>query len=430
MTTSELYPILEAMLSPWEDDLKSYPGRKDTVFSQLIRNFTAPERLTEFNKKFVKSEDGKLSLTDFGQQVYNAIFSEDKKSSPEKVPAIGYPMQAIYFGAPGVGKSHKLKSVYTNDDDVVRTTFHPETDYASFVGCYKPQTKEAGDEEGNAEIIYKFQGQAFTEAYAEAWRRYLTDVPRKDFFLVIEEINRGNCAQIFGDIFQLLDRNDEGFSDYPVRPDKDLTRYLGELFKSPEYNIAGELDRIKPGLGDGSWMMLPPNLHILATMNTSDQSLFPIDSAFKRRWEWVYMPIETAPHGIDKRTIDTDDYQYDWSEFLDKVNSRIFSVTGSEDKQLGFWFVKPRNGSGTISANDFVSKVLFYLWNDIFKDFGDDSTSIFNFSADGNPDSEEKDRHSFKDFTPRFRQADSRLVDAFLLNLGMTQAKKEKKSDE
>lgn len=418
LETAELYPVLTAMLSPWGDDLKPYAGRKDSTFSQTIRNFTAPERLTDFAKKFVSSVDGKLSLTAFGQQIFDAIFA------PGKAPATkgaGPTIQAIYFGAPGVGKSHNLKSVYGNEDDTVRTTFHPETDYASFVGCYKPQTVTKGDE---SEIIYKFQGQAFTEAYIEAWRRYFEE-PRRDFFLVIEEINRGNCAQIFGDIFQLLDRSDDGFSDYSIHPDKDLAQYLAEVFRSEAYGIADKLNGIKAGLGDGRCMILPPNLHILATMNTSDQSLFPIDSAFKRRWEWVYMPIETRPVGEDDtpvtRTIETKAFRYDWSEFLEAVNKRIFDITRSEDKQLGFWFVKPVAGSTTISANDFVSKVLFYLWNDVFKDFGDDSSSVFNFSADGNPDNHEKDRHSFMDFTPHFRVVDNGLVDAFLLNLGVTQ---------
>ncbi|MDE6393804.1 MAG: AAA family ATPase, partial [Duncaniella sp.] len=331
-------------------------------------------------------------------------------------------LQQIYFGAPGVGKSHNLKSVYGSEDDVIRITFHPETDYAAFVGCYKPQTETRDD--GTAEIMYKFQGQAFAEAYIEAWRRFVTDVPRKDQFLVIEGINRGNCAQIFGDIFQLLDRNENGFSDYSIRPDKDLSQYLCDEFS--RLSITGELNNIKEGLGDGKWMMLPPNLHILATMNTSDQSLFPIDSAFRRRWEWVYMPVETEPsHKGEpvKRFIETNEYSYDWGKFLAEVNKRIFSTTLSEDKQLGFWFIKPKGGKSEITANEFVSKVIFYLWNDVYKDFGEDATSIFNFAVDGNPDSKEKIRHTFRDFTPAFRQVNHDMVDSFLLNLGVTPEK-------
>lgn len=323
------------------------------------------------------------------------------------------PIQQIFFGAPGVGKSYHLKSVYKNDDDTVRITFHPETDYASFVGCYKPQSD-------GTDIVYKFQGQAFAEAYIEAWTRFVSaSEDRKNYFLVIEEINRGNCAQIFGDIFQLLDRNEQGFSDYSVSPDKDLALYLKETFA--QNVISDSLNSIKSGLGDGTILMLPPNLHILATMNTSDQSLFPIDSAFKRRWDWVYMPIETKPEDKNGKTIyrsvETDAYTYDWGQFLDEVNKRIFEITESEDKQLGFWFVKPKSDNQTISANDFVSKVIFYLWNDIYKDFGDDASSIFNFAPDGNPESKNKVRHSFKDFTPHFKRIDASLVDAFLQNM-------------
>lgn len=321
------------------------------------------------------------------------------------------PLQQIFFGAPGVGKSHHLKSVYKNEDDVTRITFHPETDYSSFVGCYKPQTDDRG------EIVYKFQGQAFTDAYVKAWERYVGDSECKDTFLVIEEINRGNCAQIFGDIFQLLDRNEQGFSDYSVIPDRDLQQYLSTELNS----ISSELNKIHKGLGSGVCMILPPNLHILATMNTSDQSLFPIDSAFKRRWDWVYMPIETKPVDekgeIITRRIITEENSYDWGEFLKNVNQRIFTTTESEDKQLGFWFVKPKSGNTTISAEDFVSKVIFFLWNDIYKDFGDDASSIFNFSPDGNPDSKEKERHSFKDFSSGFKKVNVSLVDAFIKSL-------------
>lgn len=241
----------------------------------------------------------------------------------------------------------------------------------------------------------------------------------KDTFLVIEEINRGNCAQIFGDIFQLLDRDEHGFSDYSVIPDKDLQQYLSTELE----NISSELNQIHNGLGNGACMILPPNLHILATMNTSDQSLFPIDSAFKRRWDWVYMPIETKPIDdkgeIITRRIITEKNSYDWGEFLYNVNQRIFKTTESEDKQLGFWFVKPKSGNTTISTEDFVSKVIFFLWNDIYKDFGDDASSIFNFAPDGNPESKEKERHSFKDFSSGFKKVNVALVDAFITNLSV-----------
>lgn len=382
----------------------------DIRFAQILDNYSlfrhdgAVSRIPEENVAEVRRRVARFELG--GEDV------DAKGAADAAAPAhAATPLQRIYFGAPGVGKSRILRSVYGDEADTVRITFHPETDYAAFVGCYKPVTE-------GRDIVYRFQGQAFAEAYVEAWKRYATDAPRCDCYLVIEEINRGNCAQIFGDIFQLLDRDNRGFSEYGVRPDRDLTAYLADELSA----VRESLDAIRPGLGTGDVMLLPPNLHILATMNTSDQSLFPIDSAFKRRWEWVYMPVDTAP--VDDagnpvaRTIATAGFRYDWGEFLDRVNRRIFDTTESEDKQLGFWFVKPKDGD-TIGAADFVSKVVFYLWNDIYKDFGGDASSVFWFAADGDPDSGEKTRHSFRDFTPKFGHVDNALLDAFMRNLGV-----------
>lgn len=173
-------------------------------------------------------------------------------------------------------------------------------------------------------------------------------------YLIIEEINRGNCAQIFGDLFQLLDRDDAGVSEYKIKADEDLARYL-----------QSKLGVMHEGIKGGN-LCLPSNLHIIATMNTSDQSLFPMDSAFKRRWEWEYVPIRNAQRGW---VIEAAGKTWDWWTFLEQINSKIGSVTDSEDKKLGYFFVKPQDNQ-TISADTFVSKVIFYLWNDVFKDYG------------------------------------------------------------
>lgn len=373
------------------------------------------------NHSLIKADDNKIYIPLENINEVRLKLAKFEMSNPSEIDVdkaysrltsntIFSPQQQIFFGAPGVGKSHHLKSVYKNEDNIIRITFHPETDYASFVGCYKPQSEDK-------EIVYKFQGQAFTETYVKAWKRYVGDEEPKDTYLVIEEINRGNCAQIFGDIFQLLDRNEQGFSDYSVIPDKDLQSYLKTQFQ----DVANDLAKVDKGIAEGTSMILPPNLHILATMNTSDQSLFPIDSAFKRRWDWVYMPIDTNPTDPEGkqilREIHTSKFAYDWGTFLKEVNSRIYTTTLSEDKQLGFWFVKPHGKDGIISAYDFVSKVLFFLWNDIYKDYGDDATSIFYFSEDGNPDSKDKSRHTFRDFTPKFQNVNNSLVDAFIQSL-------------
>lgn len=306
--------------------------------------------------------------------------------------------QQIYYGAPGTGKSHTVK-IHTEGESVVRTTFHPDSDYSTFVGCYKPTTKEVemrdvtgkviiehGRPVTENRIIYQFVDQAFLQAYIKAWKFYtetLEGADPKKQFLIIEEINRGNCAQIFGDLFQLLDRNDYGFSDYYIHADRDMQKHLAKAFNGIAMNDShkntinamyhnGERDIVAQVL-NGEILLLPNNLYIWATMNTSDQSLFPIDSAFKRRWDWKYRPIVK---GRDKDgselnwRIMADTKEYDWWSFLEKINAIVGTTTNSEDKKLGFFFCKSIDG--VISTETFVGKVIFYLWYDVFKNFGFD----------------------------------------------------------
>ena len=303
--------------------------------------------------------------------------------------------QQIYYGAPGTGKSHSINEK-TESESVIRTTFHPDSDYSTFVGAYKPTTKEVelrdvtghkvvenGSVVTEDRIVYEFVDQAFLQAYVKAWKFVAenNNEPKKQY-LVIEEINRGNCAQIFGDLFQLLDRNKWGFSDYPINADKDMKKQLVKAFKGLSINDADKINGHYKGRDvvtevlNGDILLLPNNLYIWATMNTSDQSLFPIDSAFKRRWDWQYMPIA---QGRDDKgnlmswTIDVGK-KYSWWSFLEKINAQIGEATQSEDKKLGFFFCKAING--VITPETFVGKVVFYLWNDVFKDYGFDS-SIF-----------------------------------------------------
>ena len=274
--------------------------------------------------------------------------------------------QIIYYGAPGTGKSHKIKKELKNNkvpkENIFRTTFHPDSDYSTFVGAYKPtkgkrplyglnggltvRLNDGKDDLNEDIIIYKFIPQAFLNAYMQAYRN-----PNEKVYLIIEEINRGNCAQIFGDLFQLLDRDENGKSEYTIKADADLKAYLEE-----ELGEGGE------GIKDGE-LCLPSNLYIYATMNTSDQSLFPIDSAFKRRWDWEYEPIK---YNNTDWVIDIDGLRYRWSDFQKEVNTRILKDTGSEDKMLGDYFVNP--SAKVISYDLFRNKILFYLWNDVCKD--------------------------------------------------------------
>lgn len=331
--------------------------------------------------------------------------------------------QLITYGAPGTGKSFNIDKI-VNDKGCVhfRTTFHPDSDYASFVGCYKPIVKEydrivaLGKKIENAEldaavpddlrkerkIEYTFVEQAFTKAYVAAWKNKASAIANggqavEPVYLIIEEINRGNCAQVFGDIFQLLDR-EGGFSKYPICADDDLHRHLEGVFKGLDFG--SQYAKVQTG----EELVLPDNLYIWATMNTSDQSLFPMDSAFKRRWDWEYVPIS---EGVDENTKQKLDWNivvkdvekqpdgtekevtvlYSWWQFLQIINKKIYHLTDSEDKELGYFFAKPDSAEG-ISAKLFVNKVVFYLWTDVYKNYGVDN--IFKGSDNGATTEEEK----------------------------------------
>lgn len=303
-------------------------------------------------------------------------------------------LQQIFFGAPGTGKSYEINEL-TNGGSVIRTTFHPDSDYSTFVGAYKPVMEETpvygaqGVEVAKEKrITYSYVKQAFLKAYLGAWQKYAkggeTAEPQ---FLVIEEINRGNCAQIFGDLFQLLDRSDNGFSTYPIEADSDLQNEIKKAFaEGGEYAIENELDvddaidgytsnygeTLSDDIKNGRVLLLPNNFYIWATMNTSDQSLFPIDSAFKRRWDWRYVKITDAGKAWK---IKCGTEYCDWWTFVEEINKKIAKETSSDDKKLGYFFCKAKDG--VITADKFVSKVLFYLWNDVFKD-GD--ISLFKVS--------------------------------------------------
>ena len=308
-------------------------------------------------------------------------------------------LQIIYFGAPGCGKSHKVAEAIAGGDkeNIFRTTFHPDYDYASFVGCYKPEMEEG-------EVKYAFTPQVFTKAYVHAWEH-----PNEKVYLVIEEINRGNCAQIFGDLFQLLDRKDDGTSCYPIRADKDLADYL-------QHVLNGDAKR---GIEGGN-LCLPPNLHIIATMNTSDQSLFPMDSAFKRRWDWEYIPINYSDEVKSGQFVITiNDKNYKWVTFLKAVNRHIRDLTHSEDKQMGNFFVK-----NSIEKEAFKSKVMAYLWHEVCKDEYGTQGNFFRSYEE-----EKKDVKEFS-FNELYEKDDDLLLQGFMTFLGVSAIGEESAGEE
>lgn len=324
-------------------------------------------------KDYRSKVGNQLDLTPKNIEIVELERGNEETDTPQNLENI--PHQIIFYGSPGTGKSRTVENI-TRNKRIIRTTFHPETDYHSFVGSYKPVMN-------GSNIEYKFVPQAFTKAYCEALKN-----PNEPHFLIIEEINRGNCAQIFGDIFQCLDRDETGKSKYEVDCNEDLANYLKEVFTDTDIVT----DKI----------ILPNNLYILATMNTSDQSLFPMDSAFKRRWDWEFVTINYED--ANSLNIVVGDSTYNWGKFIENINPKIKELTGSEDKQLGNRFVNPKDGN--ITFDQFRSKVLFYLWSEVYKDEYGTQNSIFKFEENG-------DVKDFQ-FGDLYNENSTDLVKAFL----------------
>lgn len=287
---------------------------------------------------------------------------------------VGY--NKIFYGAPGTGKSHTVDEEYIKGHKSFRITFHPDTDYACFVGCYKPSMGGTNDDQ----ITYAFVPQVFLNAYEYAWNH-----PGEKTYLVIEELNRGNCAQIFGDVFQLLDRRVKdfpGFSKYNINADSDIARYLSKHINNADGSYERKImDLYDLDEFDFSQMALPDNLYILATMNTSDQSLFPIDSAFKRRWEWEYIDVNYEDAAQFELRIDKD-HIYNWSQVLHGLNNYIKGEKKSTNKILGNRFVHA-GADNVIYAKAFRDKVLFFLFNDVFRDDDEFKKAFFGDDAEG-----------------------------------------------
>ncbi len=335
------------------------------------------------------------------------------------------------------------KITVSEEDSSVLTiaTEQKHKDKARINSCYSGQKKAVGVEKGIKRVLQSYDLPDFDSAWEKLKSEVVSSTPIilpgcEDVYLIIEEINRGDCAQIFGDVFQLLDRNSFGYSSYPIEADSDIQRELKKefadmavpivvdtLFKDEDggpiyYSYEdenGELITVSTAeaIKEGRILVIPDNLYIYATMNTSDQSLFPMDSAFKRRWEWRYFPI--MDEGMYFKVVLDEKHQYDWWETIDALNKKIFRVSKSADKQLGYWFATPKDGTKFIDAKVFVSKVVFYLWNDVFKDYGFDSNNAFSQDI------------QFGDF---FKSNGDINVDTVIKFMDKNQIKNEKEPDE
>ena len=402
----------------------TYPGTKATITIVSIDDQQLTLRKIEkFNKTIVESSWNKL----WGSGVFKyphgtrpgtsiqdaiAIWIYENSSKVKTDFSAGWDFlldccrqNKTVDTKPG-SQTYTISSIDGVQDSVNITSYQPkmkENVRWLFLGGKKPR----GVEKGIVDKLKEYSPKDFNDAWLKLVNA-VSQMPASNptsgqsstensLYLIIEEINRGDCAQVFGDIFQLLDRNEKGFSSYPIEADSDIQRELKNEFA--QLTIPQEVDSLyadpvgnpinyyweengiqrrgttSDAIKEGRILVIPSNLYIYATMNTSDQSLFPMDSAFKRRWEWKYFPIMNE--GKNYKVVVDKTHQYDWWETIDTLNRKIYNVSKSADKQLGYWFAKPREGT-RIDAKSFVSKVIFYLWNDVFKDYGFDSNNAFS----------------------------------------------------
>lgn len=296
----------------------------------------------------------------------------------------------IFYGVPGSGKSHKIKENYKpNADNSMRVVFHPDYTYSDFVGQILPKILK-GENDSEDKLKYEFSPGPFTKILKKAY-----DNPEQQFYLIIEELNRGNAPAIFGEIFQLLDRNESGESEYSITN----AEIAQEVFQNSEMPIK-----------------IPANLSILATMNTSDQNVFTMDTAFQRRWVMVHIPNKFESPQAEQKIVNT---KITWKAFADTVNDKLAEISGeltsTEDKSLGAYFAREADFK---DRSRFAEKVLKYLWDDAFKmersaifkaSFKTLSSVIEKFEDDKieNPLNEVLDSKIYEDICERMKETSS-----------------------
>lgn len=274
------------------------------------------------------------------------------------------PRNRILFGAPGTGKSFTLnqekETLLADGGEYERVTFHPDYSYANFVGTYKPVPCK--DSDGKDAITYSYVPGPFMRTYVKALQNSRTDAP-KPFLLVIEEINRANVAAVFGDVFQLLDRGDDEVSEYPIQASEDIKKYLaGELGGNPD---------------DYAEIRIPDNMFIWATMNSADQGVFPMDTAFKRRWDFTYLGIDDSEAGIVGKKVILGQGEYrrivEWNALRKAINDELLTYKVNEDKLMGPYFISKKNLpegemiDAAVFTRIFKNKVIMYLFDDAAK---------------------------------------------------------------
>lgn len=313
----------------------------DDYTNTLKKIRESEEYITYKSERKEKNPNSGLAC-DQGMSNYSK-FLEYLAAKEENVPRIKGAENVLLYGVPGVGKSHEIQTKYCDDPErMERVVFHPDYTYSDFDGQILPKVE-------NGKLKYEFTAGPFTTLLAKAWNN-----PGKEYYLVIEEINRGNAPAIFGEIFQLLDRKTE-----------DSHRYDPSEYGESEYSITNS-DIATAVFGDPEEKIrIPSNMWILATMNTADQNVFTLDTAFQRRWKLHHMKNDVMSAGHSKAKIEGSEIE--WGTFASVINEMVtdysLEMMSSEDKRLGAYFVKKNE----LSEEEFPEKVLKYLWDDAFK---------------------------------------------------------------
>ena len=345
--------------------LKTFDDNRFVLKNTKYPNFSriTDLEMIEMLQKLLATTDNESTVVrnDIDNDNSPAIQAQTTKVSTPVIPC-PFAHNRIFFGAPGTGKSYLLeeqrKKYFASPERYERVTFHPDYCYANFVGTYKPVPLK--NEAGESIITYAYVPGPFMRIYVEALKH-----PDKIYLLAIEEINRANVAAVFGDVFQLLDRDDDGNSMYPIHASEDMKHYIAkELGEEPK---------------KFSSIRIPANMYIWATMNSADQGVFPMDTAFKRRWEFEYIGINTSEQQMSHYNVQFGQGEYakiiNWNELRRAINEELVCMNVNEDKLMGPFFlsdkvmktlaVGPEDNAAFIHA--FKNKVLMYLFDDAAK---------------------------------------------------------------